>query len=164
MSENQSHKAKVRQRSSDIVGALLAIVFLPLLLVLGIFYLTYSILLNITIWMFYCSRGTNVLFIYSNSPIWKDYVEANILPKLPTSTITLNWSERSQWKSCSLSTIVFRHFGGDTEYNPMGIVFRPWRRAKVFKFWKPFKDFKHGNTDSLNKLQSDFLNLIQQQR
>ena len=161
MPENKSTRATIRRRGGDFVGILLAIALSPLLLAVGIFALIYSILLHITIWAFFCSRGTAVMFVYSNSPIWREYIETNIIPYLPDSAITLNWSERTQWKAWSLSTIVFRHFGGYREFNPLGVVFRPLHRSKVFRFWKPFKDFKHGNPDSLIVMQEEFLNLIQ---
>ena len=163
MPENQSSNSKRRRKSSDYIGALLAILLSPLIIAVVILALICSVLLHIIIWAFYCSRGTTVLFVYSNSPVWKEYIETNILPNLPESAIKLNWSDRKQWKTLSLSTIAFRHFGGYREFNPLGVVFRPLRRSKVFRFWKPFKDFKHGNTDSLNVMRADFLNQIQQQ-
>ena len=67
----------------------------------------------------------------------------------------LNWSERKKWKF-SLATLAFRHFGGDREFNPMGLIFRPFRWVKTFRFFKPFRDLKHGKPDALQKMEAEF--------
>ena len=157
MGENQSPGARRRRKASDYAGLLLAIVFLPLLIPLGVCFLIYSILLHLTIWIFYCTRRTNVLFVYSDSPIWKDYLEQHVIPHLPDSSIRLNWSERAKWNRISLPVRVFRHFGGDEAYNPMVVIFRPFRMTKIFRFWPPFMDYKHGKPEALEVLQVDLL-------
>ncbi len=157
MPEKQSPETKRPRKTSDVGGLLLAIVLLPLLIPLGVCFLVYSVLLRLTIWAFYCSRGTSVLFVYSNSPIWKDYLEEHIVPHLPDSSLKLNWSERSQWNWASLPVRIFRHFGGDEAFNPLTVIFRPFRKTKVFRFWQPFRDFKHGKPEALEALQISLL-------
>ncbi|KKL09376.1 hypothetical protein LCGC14_2566480 [marine sediment metagenome] len=154
MGENQSAEVKRRRKSSDVAGLLLAIVLLPLHIVC---FLIYCILLRVTIWAFYCTRGTNVLFVYSNSLIWKEYLETHVIPELPRTALRLNWSERSKWNWASLPVRIFRHFGGSKEFNPLGVVFRPFRKTKVFRFWKPFRDFKHGKPDALDVVRGEFM-------
>jgi hypothetical protein len=46
----------------------------------------------------------------------------------------LNWSERSTWRKWPLTQQVFYCFGGRRKFNPMVIMFRPFRRAKLFRF------------------------------
>ncbi len=157
MPENQSVEAKRGRKMSDFIGILLVIVFLPLLIALGVCSLIYGIFLRLTIWAFYCTRGTNVLFVYSDSPIWKDYLDQHVVPHLPDSTLRLNWSERSTWNRASFPVRIFRYFGGDKAFNPLAVVFHPFRKAKVFRFWQPFKDFKHGKAEALELLQADLL-------
>jgi len=118
-------------------------------------------------------KGKNALFVYSNSPNWKDYIEENILPKISQKSHVLNWSERSQWdwNKKSLELRVFKNWAGverytvkefkrkirwsGEEYNPIAIIFEPWQKPKVLKFWKPFKDFKHGNEKSLKEMEDE---------
>ena len=51
----------------------------------------------------------------------------------------------------SLSVLAFRYFGGYREFNPMVVVFRPFRRTSTFRFWQAFRDNKHGKTKTLDE-------------
>jgi len=139
------------------------IVFSPviLLLVVGVvalFVLT-SICLHILIWTFWCVRGRDILFVYSDSPIWHDYIEQRLLPPIRHRAIVLNWSQRNRWR-ISLARAAFHHFGGYHEFNPLAVVFRPLRRTRKFRFWQPFRDFKHDRSEALGKMEKDFFDLI----
>jgi hypothetical protein len=101
-----------------------------------------------------------VLFVYSNSPVWHQYIEKNILPRLPPNTMILNWSERRDWGRVSLAYAAFRVFGGSREFNPLAVVVRPLRWAKCFRFWKPFRDFKHGNPETLLRMERDLFDQL----
>ena len=51
-------------------------------------------------------------------------------------------------------------FGGWREFNPLAVVFRPFRRTRTFRFWQPFRDFKHGHPEALHRMESEFFGLI----
>ena len=55
----------------------------------------------------------------------------------------------------SLRVMAFQFFGGSRYCSPMVMVFRPFRRGKTYRFWKPFKDYKHGKTVTLERMESD---------
>jgi hypothetical protein len=97
----------------------------------------------------------DTLFVYSNSPIWHDYMMRQVLPLVHDRAIVLNWSERSTWRKWRLTQQVFYSFGGHREFNPTVIMFRPFRRAKLFRFWSAFKDWKHGNTEPVERLRNE---------
>jgi hypothetical protein len=118
-----------------------------------------SVFLHLTIWTWWCLRGRDILFVYSDSPIWHEHIEARILPLLGERAIVLNWSQRKRWR-VSIARLAFHHFGGYRDFNPLAVVFRPFRRSRVFRFWQPFKDFKHGHSEPLEKMEGDFLQLI----
>jgi hypothetical protein len=122
-----------------------------------------SICLRILIWSCWCPRGRDILFVYSDSPIWRNYIEQNILPHLAERAVVLNWSRRKHWRF-SLSRMAFHHFGGYREFNPLGVVFRPFGRTRVFRFWKPFRDFKNGRPEALHRMESTFFDSIGVQR
>ena len=44
--------------------------------------------------------------------------------------------------------------------NPMAVVYRPLTLARVFRFFQPFQDFKHGKLDSLASVQQDFFRYL----
>ena len=115
----------------------LVLLLLPLIPLLLATYVLYGIVLQLVIWVCWCSRGVNVLLVYSDRPNWHDYIETHIIPRLPPSTLLLNWSHRRKWKFLSLPVMAFRFFGGSREFNPLVVVFRPFRWAKTYRFWKP---------------------------
>jgi hypothetical protein len=94
--------------------------------------------------------------VYSNSPVWQQYIEHNVLPRLPDTAVILNWSERRNWNRLTLGYIAFRFFGGSREFNPLAVVIRPFRWAKCFRFWRPFRDLKHGKPESLARMEREF--------
>src|SRR5689334_18717131 len=55
-------------------------IFLPIALVYIFFYLIWGFVLCMAIWLTWNRKP--VLFVYSNSPIWKDYIETEIIPEL----------------------------------------------------------------------------------
>ncbi|OHB52807.1 MAG: hypothetical protein A2Y10_14985 [Planctomycetes bacterium GWF2_41_51] len=130
-------------------------ILIPIFLYVAIKYIIITIPLYITIWL----KGIRVFYVYSNSPHWQERVEKEIIPKLPDKTIIMNWSERSKWQR-NLATTAFFHFGGSQEYNPMGIIFRPFRKAKVFRFYQPLKDLQHGKPEALLKIETEFFQML----
>ena len=133
----------------------LVLLLLPLIPVLLGAYALYCAMLYGALWIWWCLRGINVLLVYSDSPNWQEYIEANIIPKLPPSSVKLNWSERKQWREMSLPVLAFRHFGGSREFNPLVVVLQPFRRAKIFRFWQAFQDHKHGKAQSLTQVENE---------
>ena len=53
----------------------------------------------------------------------------------------------------SFAPHVFRTFGARRDFNPLVVVFRPFRRAEVLRFWQAFKDWKHGHTEPVERLR-----------
>src|SRR6266545_1409810 len=127
------------------------IIFLPILLVAAVLHLLWGCILYLSIWL--ALRRLFVLFVYSNSPIWKDYMEREIIPHIQGKAVILNWSERKSWKN-SLSILAFRYFGGSRNFNPIAIVFRPFQLAKTYRFYEAFKRFKHGNPEEVEAIKN----------
>ncbi len=146
----------------SVIGiVVIAPIWIPLLIIAGLFRLLSSICLHVAAWLLWLPRSKRLLFVYSNSPIWQSYVETHILPVIHEQAIVLNWSQRKEWPlHRSLAVAVFRHFGGYTEFNPMAVVFKPFRVARVFRFFQPFQDYKHGKIDSLARLQDTFFRYL----
>ena len=92
------------------------------------------------------SQGRDLLLVYSNSPNWKRYVEEKWLPRWGNRAVVLNWSERQNWQRERRPEVaLFRAFAGDREFNPLGIVVpQTGRAACVVRFWRAFREYKHG--------------------
>ena len=138
---------------------ILAPLWVPLLilflLLLAIVIPMTHLVLYIVIWCFWLPRGKDVLFIYSNSPIWQEYMLSEMLPLVKNRAFILNWSERNLWKRWSLSVLAFRRWGGDKAFNPLILVFRPFRRVETFRFWPAFREWKQGNTVAVDQLKRE---------
>jgi hypothetical protein len=57
--------------------------FMPCMVLLFVLArVTASVALHLLVWVFWLPRGQDVLFVYSDSPVWHDYIEAEILPNI----------------------------------------------------------------------------------
>jgi len=142
----------------------LNILLLPLIIVAGfmaiLVVVSYRISPYLLVWNCWCPRGRNVLLVYSESPLWQGDICETVIPHLPGSASILNWSQRRTWKWYHLSVLVAWHFGGRREFNPIVIVFRPFQRARIFRFWSPYRDQKHGKPEKLVSLKKEMFNTI----
>jgi hypothetical protein len=150
-----------RQKTSvggKLGNAVLIILILPIALPLALVAFALHFLLRavlyLLVWLLWIPKGKDVLFVYSDSPIWREYMTSHVLPLVRERAVVLNWSERSKWSSWSLKVSVFRAFGGGREFNPMVVKFQLFRKAKILRYWSAFQDWKRGYTEpveSLNK-------------
>jgi hypothetical protein len=138
---------------------LLFILLLPLFFAMLIWQLVVRLVLLTAIWTTWIPRGRTALFVYSDSPIWRDFFAAQVLPRLESCAIVLNWSERRRWR-ISLPVLAFHYFGGYEEFNPMVIVFRLLRLPRAFRFYKPFREFKHGDPESVNRMARELFEVL----
>jgi hypothetical protein len=107
-------------------------------------------------------NGKYILFVYSNSPNWKEYIETNILPKLEPFAVVLNWSKRSEWRgNMPLEAKIVDHFGSYREYNPIAIAMRRGYQTQVIRFFQAFRDYKHGKDRLLRKQEEKLFTLVE---
>jgi hypothetical protein len=151
-SELRGSSGRLVQAAGAALLVLLLVLLSPIVLVGVMLYGLWSLALYVAIWSLWCPRGRYVLFVSSDSPIWRDYVEREILPKLQGRAVILNWSQRKRWNR-SLAVAAFRHFGGDRAFNPLAVVFRPFRFARTFRFFEPFQEFKRGRPEKVESLK-----------
>jgi len=142
---------------SKILTVLFLAILLPFVLGYIFLYLIWGCLLCFAIWLTW--NGKSILFVYSNSPIWKDYIEAEIIPRIQPRAVILNWSERNTWRA-PLSVLAFRYFGKDRDFNPLAVVFRPFHIPKTYRFLQAFKKFKHGDTKHVELLKEELFSAI----
>jgi len=136
---------------------LLVIGLSPILIIAVLLYFLLGAILYIAIWLTW--KKQFAVFVYSDSPTWKDYIEKEILPQIQDRAVILNWSERREWKN-SLAVLAFRYFGGHRNFNPMGIVFRPFRFVKTYRFFEAFKEFKHGDPEKVEGIKRELFEIL----
>jgi hypothetical protein len=157
--------------AQTVLLVLTAIVLSPLLIALGLFWALRAIWLSLLVRFTWYPHHKYLVLAYSNSPNWQQYIEIEILPKLHPHSWIVNWSARSQWRwwTKPLEVRIFQHWTGANclfwsgkEYVPVAITFIPWWRPRVFRFWKAFKDFKHGKPDKLKHIEEKLYELLKQ--
>jgi hypothetical protein len=101
-------------------------------------------------------QGKDLLLVYSNSPNWQRHVEEQWLPKWRQRAVVLNWSERKAWRASSQpEASLFRAFAGDREFNPLVIFIPKQGDVRLFRFWRAFRDYKHGKDRLLRLVESE---------
>jgi hypothetical protein len=125
---------KRRLRKATRLAGLLAL-GLPIALIAFALHFLYRVALYLLVWALWLPSGKDILFVYSDSPIWHDYLVTQVLPLVENRAFVLNWSERNKWPRWSLQVAVFHYFGGARDFNPLVLLFQPFRSVKVFRFW-----------------------------
>jgi hypothetical protein len=143
------------------VFVILSPVVIPILLVTFLGYLASRFGVHFLILLTWLPKGKDTLLVYSQSPIWHDYMTTQILPLVKDRAMVLDWSERKKWRKYSLPVLAFRLLGGYRNFNPLVIHFRPFRRAKLFRFWSAFKDWKHGKTEAVEQLRRNLVSVLE---
>lgn len=147
-----------------VLRLILTILLLPVILPLAVLGLVLHALnkavVYLLVWFWWWPRGKDVLYISSDSPIWREYMETEILPFVTERAVVLNWSARSKWPKWSFTVRVFHTFGGRRDFNPMVLLFRPFRRTRVFRFLPAFQESKHGNNASIEGLRRDLVQAL----
>ena len=101
------------------------------------------------------SRGIRCLIVHSDSPVWREHIQARWLPRLEGVACTLNWSERASWQP-TLAVRVFERFcGRNRNFNPSVVVFRGTDRPLVFRFFYAFQEAKKGVTEFVTALERE---------
>lgn len=146
--------------------AVLLTLLVPLVVVAALIWIAASILFRslilIIAWLAWSWQGKDLLVIYSDSPLWKSYFEAGLLPLISNRAIVLNWSNRSKWPPISLKAILFSQFKGEKDFNPMILRISPLRLPKTIRFYRAFHDSKHGKQESLMKVEGELASMIDQ--
>lgn len=148
---------KKSNRASKILLTVLLLFLSPIVVVTVLFYLAWGAILYLAIWLTH--KKSFIIFIYSDSPIWKDYMEQEILPQIQDHAVILNWSERRKWKS-SLAVLAFQYFGGYRNFNPIAMVFRPFHIVETYRFFEAFKEFKRGDRKKVEEIKSELFDTL----
>jgi hypothetical protein len=115
-----------------------------------------SIAVHLALLVLWLPRGRRVLFVTSDDPRWKSYLDEHIVPRLPKNAVVLDWSRRALWSPFGLGVWLYRLWSGGRDFNPMAIVVRPWPTPKVFRFWSAFEELSLGHPEPLRAVEAAF--------
>lgn len=132
-----------------LVVPLVPVVLLTVLLV-AIAYVCSWLAVHLGAWSVWHLRGRRVLLVFSDSPHWRDFMGGEVAARLGTCAVVLNRSQQSR-RRFTLACFAYQHFGGWRDHCPLAVVFRPFRRSRIYRFHKPFIEWKHGKPEALRE-------------
>jgi hypothetical protein len=109
----------------------------------------------------YRSDGKDTLIVYTESPHWKNYIEANWLPRWGDRAVMFDRSR--PWKEDSVEARLWRAVAGRVEHTPVVIVVPSRGRAEIVRFWLAFRDFKHGKDRALREAEARLARILDAQ-
>lgn len=155
-----AQKRSVWQTALRIIGAaIFTFVFSPFILLWLLVAWGRRMAVHLAVWRKWLRRGRCVLFVFSDNPLWAERIRGQVLPRLGERAVTLNWSERGRWDSEDLAVRVFRVYSGRREFNPLAVVFRPLRPARVFRFYRPYDELARGRPDQVERMERELFEL-----
>jgi hypothetical protein len=54
-----------------------------------------------------------------------------------------------------------RYWGGTKEFNPLALLFPKRGRARTIRFWRAFRDFKHGKERALRAAEAELFDFVE---
>jgi hypothetical protein len=113
--------------------------------------------LKVRFWIRHGRKGKFILFVYSDSSNWKEYIETRILPRIEAHSIILNWSKRREWESqMRFETRLFDQWAGPGEFSPVAIIFHVTKKVNVLRLFQTSENSKHGK-NKVSKLAEQTL-------
>ena len=103
------------------------------------------------------AAGRRLVIVYSRSRHWQEHVERHWLPRYGDRAVVLDWSERSRWPRAGAPVAVeaFRRWGGAREFNPLVIAVPRRGPVRTVRFWRAFRDLKHGKDRTLRAAEAE---------
>jgi hypothetical protein len=104
--------------------------------------------------------GKFVLLAYTESELWAPYIEKELLPQIEQHCVVVNRSRENWKRQFHAEQRALSFWGGWRAYNPIAVVLRPWGRVRVFRFYEPFKELRHGDRSSLETMSRDLVRCV----
>ena len=129
---------------------LLLPIILPLAIVGLVLHFLNKVVVYLLVWVWWLPRGKDVLYVSSDSPIWKEYMETEIFPLIAERAVVLSWSARSKWRS-GLSPFEFSaRLAVDGISIPWSYCFALFALQGFFAFYPLFKNASTGTMPASN--------------
>jgi len=97
----------------------------------------------------YGAAGKDLLIVLTDSPHWKPYIEREWIPRWGSRAVILNRS--LQWRKDTPEARLWNAVKGTKDHTPLAVVVPRRGRIRVVRFFKAFRDNKHGKDPKLRK-------------
>ncbi len=113
-------------------------------------------------WLRHGRKGKPILFVYSDSSNWKEYVEKKVLPRIGDHSVVLNWSRRREWASeMAFEAKVFDQWAGNKEFSPTALIFSSIGKVKVVRLGQTIEPSGRRREKAARESEQAFLSAIQ---
>ena len=106
----------------------------------------------------YGVAGKDVLIVYSNSPHWGEYIESHWVARWGERAVMFNRSR--PWSAEQIEARLWRAWAGGAEHTPVAIVVPASGRTRVVRFWRAFRDRKHGDVAKLRAAEEELARML----
>jgi hypothetical protein len=145
------------------IGALLIGIFIGVTVIKGALPFSRRLGLTVHFWLRHGRKGKTIIFVYSDSPNWKAYIETNILPRIEARSVILNWSRRREWgPQMQLETKLFNQWAGQGDFVPVAILFSPIGKPRTFRLWQLSDNTKQGKVGLSKEAEQALLQSVKQ--
>jgi hypothetical protein len=139
---------------SNVIGLVTVFALFPLGVAYLAVWLVATWLLHVALAVAWLPRGRRVLYVASDDPRFKPYLDAHVEPRLPKSTVRLNGSERAGWSSLDLGVWLYRLWAGDRSESGVVVVVRVLRGPLVLRFARALEAVERGEPGPLRALEA----------
>ena len=91
--------------------------------------------------------------MYTDSPRWKEHIESRWVERWRNRTVTLNRSH--PWSRKQPEAALWLAVAGIVEHTPLAIVVPATGKFRVIRFFRAFKDLKHGKDARLHAAEEE---------
>lgn len=106
----------------------------------------------------YGATGRDLLIVYTDSANWAPHIERRWIPRWQERAVVLNRSK--PWKYEQPEARLWSALGGSLEHTPLAVVVPKTGRVRVIRFWRAFRDYKHGKPGRLMSAEKELASAL----
>jgi hypothetical protein len=119
-----------------------------------------KIVVYLLVWVWWLPSGKDVLYVSSDSPIWKEYMEAEIFPLVAKRAVVLSWSDRSKMAKVVFCCSRFPHVWSWTRFQSYGRTVSAFPACNDFSLLTSVQRMEAGNSTSVEQLRRDLMQAL----
>ena len=100
----------------------------------------------------------DLLIVLTDSPHWQPYIEEHWVGRWGERAVVFNRSR--PWETNQPEARLWNAVKGVQEHTPLAVVVRDVRRPRVIRFFKAFRDFKHGKEAALRAKEEELVSAL----